>query len=63
MFVLQTLLFIGEGSAMRGLLALLHPFSGMQGMRQGCPFLLGFLQEGINQLNSFMEFHGCAPWY
>jgi hypothetical protein len=46
---------------MCGLLPLLHPFPRIQGMRQGGPFLLGLLKEGIDQLNVCMEFPGCAP--
>ena len=47
---------------MCGLFALLYPFSRIQGMRQAGPFLFGLLQEGLDQLNTVMEFHTSAPW-
>src|SRR5215510_13052626 len=62
MFILDALLFNSERGAVRGLFALLHTFSRIQSMRESRPFLLGLLQQGIDQLHPFMQFHGYAPW-
>src|SRR5262245_34522867 len=62
MFILEALLFNSERGAVRGLFALLHAFSRIQNMRESRPFLLGLLQQSIDQLHPFMQFHVCAPW-
>ena len=61
MFVLSALLFIGEGCAVRGRLPLLSACLRMQGMREGRPCVLGFLQEGIDHRNTVVSCHGDTP--